>query len=174
MLTCLAEQLLYSLSVTPVTCCEVSHIRLEWPRKKVIPEPTRPRTWDSEQNEQPASILKGSDDGVMHFEESYPSSNVFSLKTTFLKLALFPSSGKRGGAPTLWGPLERASFNHWTYLKMEAEPVSETLFLKKKHWTMDKIRKQDSSKWTAARLRTSSQGRYLLAIFKEGVSSFAR
>jgi hypothetical protein len=33
------------------------------------------------------------------------------------------------------------------YLKMEAESVSETLLLKKKkHWTMDKVQKQDSSK----------------------------
>jgi hypothetical protein len=31
------------------------------------------------------------------------------------------------------------------YLKMEAESASET-FLKKKHWTMDKVLKQDSSK----------------------------
>jgi hypothetical protein len=52
----------------------------------------------------------------------------FSLKTTFRKLALLPSSGKkRGGgvAPTLWGPLEIANLNHWT---------------------MDKVLKQYSSK----------------------------
>jgi hypothetical protein len=29
---------------------------------------------------------------------------------------------------------------------MEAEPTSETLFLKKKHFTMDKVQKQVSSK----------------------------
>jgi hypothetical protein len=29
---------------------------------------------------------------------------------------------------------------------MEAEPASETLFLQKKHWTMDKVQKQDSLK----------------------------
>jgi hypothetical protein len=29
---------------------------------------------------------------------------------------------------------------------MEAQPASETLFLKKKNWTMDKAQKQDSSK----------------------------
>jgi hypothetical protein len=29
------------------------------------------------------------------------------------------------------------------YLKTEAAPVSETLFLKKKQWTMDKVLKQD-------------------------------
>jgi hypothetical protein len=35
------------------------------------------------------------------------------------------------------------------YLKTEAEPASETLFLKeKKHCTMDKVQKQDSSKIT--------------------------
>jgi hypothetical protein len=33
------------------------------------------------------------------------------------------------------------------YLKMEAEPVSET-FLKKKHWMMDKVLKQDYSKYS--------------------------
>jgi hypothetical protein len=65
------------------------------------------------------SILKGSDDGVMHFEESFfgtlPIVQCFSLKTTFRKLALLPSSGKKGGGvtPTLWGPLERATLNHW-------------------------------------------------------------
>jgi hypothetical protein len=32
---------------------------------------------------------------------------------------------------------------------MEAQPVSETLFLKKKHWMMDKVLKQDSSKFHA-------------------------
>jgi hypothetical protein len=30
----------------------------------------------------------------------------------------------------------------------EAEPVSETLFFKEKHWTMDKVLKQDSLKFT--------------------------
>jgi hypothetical protein len=51
-------------------------------------------------------------------------------------------------APSLWGPLEIASLNPFAlfYLKTEAAPVSETLFLKKKHWTMDKVLKQDSSK----------------------------
>jgi hypothetical protein len=54
----------------------------------------------------------------------------FSLKTTFRKLALLPSSGKKGEEgvqPTLWGSLERASLSH---LKMEAEPASETLLKK--------------------------------------------
>jgi hypothetical protein len=32
---------------------------------------------------------------------------------------------------------------------MEAEPASETLFLKKKNWTMDKVQKKDSSKCSA-------------------------
>jgi hypothetical protein len=38
--------------------------------------------------------------------------------------------------PTLWGPLERASLNHWIpifYLKTEEVQGSETLFLKEKH-----------------------------------------
>jgi hypothetical protein len=45
--------------------------------------------------------VKGSDDGAMHFQEScFGTLSVvqyFSLKTTFRKLALFPSSGKKGG-----------------------------------------------------------------------------
>jgi hypothetical protein len=68
-----------------------------------------------------SSILKGSDDAVMHFEEScFRTLSIvqcFPLKTTFRKLALLPSSGKNGGKvvePTLCGPLERASLNHWT------------------------------------------------------------
>jgi hypothetical protein len=32
------------------------------------------------------------------------------------------------------------------YLKTEAEPASETLFLKKKHWAMDEVQQQDFSK----------------------------
>jgi hypothetical protein len=51
----------------------------------------------------------------------YSSSNVFSLKTTFRKLALLPCHPP--------SPL----FD----LMTEAEPASETLFLKKEHWTMD-------------------------------------
>jgi hypothetical protein len=35
-----------------------------------------------------------------------------SKNTMFQKLDLFPSSGKMTGAPTLLGPLERASLNH--------------------------------------------------------------
>jgi hypothetical protein len=65
--------------------------------------------------------LKGSDDGVMHFEEScfWTLSIIqcfFPLKTTFRKLDLLPSSGKKqegeGVEPTLWGPLETATLNH--------------------------------------------------------------
>jgi hypothetical protein len=33
----------------------------------------------------------------------------------------------------------------WTLSIVQAEPASETLFLKKKHWMMDKVQKQDSS-----------------------------
>jgi hypothetical protein len=83
--------------------------------------------------------MKVTDDGVMHFEEScFRTLSIvqrFSLETTFRKLTLLPSSGKKGGegvAPTLWGPLERASLNHWS---------------SEKHRTMDKVLKQDSSKW---------------------------
>jgi hypothetical protein len=67
--------------------------------------------------------LKGSDDGVIiHFEESCCRTlsmvQCFSLKT-FRRLALLPSSGwGEGVAPTLWGPLERASLNHWTPLEL--------------------------------------------------------
>jgi len=47
------------------------------------------------------SVLKGSDDGVMHVEEScFRTLSIvqcFSLRTTFRKLALLPSSGKKGG-----------------------------------------------------------------------------
>jgi hypothetical protein len=50
---------------------------------------------------QSQTILKGSDDGAMHFEESCfrPLSIVqcFALKTTFRKLALLSYSGKKGG-----------------------------------------------------------------------------
>jgi hypothetical protein len=47
-------------------------------------------------------ILKGSDDGVMHFEEScfWTLSTLqcfFLKKTTFRMLALLPSSGKKEG-----------------------------------------------------------------------------
>jgi hypothetical protein len=46
------------------------------------------------------SILKGSDDGVMHFEAAFFTTlsivQCFSLKT-FQKLALLPSSGKKWG-----------------------------------------------------------------------------
>jgi hypothetical protein len=38
---------------------------------------------------------------------------LFLKKTTFRKLNLFPSSGKLMAAPTLLGPLEGASLNHW-------------------------------------------------------------
>jgi hypothetical protein len=63
-------------------------------------------------------ILKSSDDGVLlHFKEScfWTLSIVqcFLKNTTFRKLDLFPSSGKIKVAPTLLGPLERASLNHW-------------------------------------------------------------
>jgi hypothetical protein len=58
------------------------------------------------------------------------------------------------------GPLERASFNHWTQsssdwdhlflrdLKIEAEAASRNVVFKggKKHLTMDEVQKQDSSK----------------------------
>jgi hypothetical protein len=101
------------------------------------------------------SILKGFDDGVMHFEEScFRTLSIvqcfFFKKTTFRKLALLPSSGKKRGrvAPTLWGSLQRASLNHLNYLNTEVEPAYETLFFKRKrHWTMDKVKKQDSSKF---------------------------
>jgi hypothetical protein len=39
----------------------------------------------------------------------------YKKNTTFQELALLPSSGK-GGGPTQFGPLERASLSHWTIL----------------------------------------------------------
>jgi hypothetical protein len=59
------------------------------------------------------SILKGYDYGVTHFEEycfrTLSVIQCFSLKTTFRKLALLPSSGIKKGrewvAPILWGPV---------------------------------------------------------------------
>jgi hypothetical protein len=84
----------------------------------------------------------------MHFEESLFRTlfivQCFSLKTKFRNLAL-PSSGKKvqrlkldhSKGPHRVGATPSPLF----YLKTEAEPVSETLFLKKKHWTMDKVLK---------------------------------
>jgi hypothetical protein len=64
------------------------------------------------------SILKGSDEGVLHLKQSgfWTLSIVqcFLRNATFRKLNLFPSSGKMKVAPTLLGPLERASLSHWT------------------------------------------------------------
>jgi hypothetical protein len=60
--------------------------------------------------------------------------------TVFCKLYLYPYSGKKEVAPTLLGPLETASLNHWAlskgpnrvgstsfYLETETDTVSETL-----------------------------------------------
>jgi hypothetical protein len=99
-------------------------------------------------------ILKGSDDGVMHFEEScfrtFPSSNVFLKKQRFRNWFCFLLQVKRGEgvAPTLSKGPHRVGVTPppLFYLKTEAEPVSETLFLNKKRWTMDKVLKQDFSK----------------------------
>jgi hypothetical protein len=91
------------------------------------------------------TVLKGSDDGVMHFEESLFMTlsivQCFSLKTKFRKLALFPSSGKKGEglAPTLWG---RPPF-----LPEDGSRVSfRNVVFEEKHWTMDKVLKRDPSK----------------------------
>jgi hypothetical protein len=97
----------------------------------------------------------------------YPSSDVFLYKQRFGNWLCFRLQVKVGGSSTLWGPLERVKsqpldklgltlskgphrvgatpyppFN----LKTETEPVSEKLFLKKKHRTMDTVLKQDYSK----------------------------
>jgi hypothetical protein len=97
------------------------------------------------------SIMKGSDGGVMHIEESwfwtisivqcflfkiqrFGSWFCFRLQVQWLRLALFKGPHRVGATPP--------PFFH---LKTEAEPASETLFLKKKHWTMDIVQKQDSS-----------------------------
>jgi hypothetical protein len=58
----------------------------------------------------------------------------FSLKITFRKPALLPSSGKKGGRGGTYsmGSIEKVPhFTPLFYLKTVAEPVSETLFLKK-------------------------------------------
>jgi hypothetical protein len=65
---------------------------------------------------------------------------MFLINTMFRKLDLFLSSGKIMGAPTLLGPLETASLNHWTdpteyvppsyYLRTETDPLSKTLFFR--------------------------------------------
>jgi hypothetical protein len=68
------------------------------------------------------SILKGSEDGVMHFEEScfwtlsiiqcfFFKNDVSETDSCF---HLRVKTIGEGVAPTLWGPLERASLNHWT------------------------------------------------------------
>jgi hypothetical protein len=82
---------------------------------------------------------------------------MFLINTMFWKLDLFLSSGKIMGAPTLLGPLETASLNHWTdpteyvppsyYLRMETDPLSKTLFFLETS-DMDKVKKHDSSKCT--------------------------
>jgi hypothetical protein len=57
----------------------------------------------------------------------YPSSSVFCLKTTFRKLAVLPSSGKKGEKCGTYsvGSL-RASLNHW------ADQLPKRCLLKKK------------------------------------------
>jgi hypothetical protein len=42
---------------------------------------------------------------------------IFLRNAVFRKVDLFPSSGKMMGAPTLFGPLERASLNYYAPLK---------------------------------------------------------
>jgi hypothetical protein len=46
----------------------------------------------------------------------YPSSGI--LNTTFRKLDHFPSSGE-GETSTQLSPLQRANFNHWTFIKVK-------------------------------------------------------
>jgi hypothetical protein len=62
--------------------------------------------------------LKGSDDGILHLKETgFWTLSIlegFLKNMTFRKLDPFPYSGKKKVAPTLLGPLERASLNHWT------------------------------------------------------------
>jgi hypothetical protein len=75
----------------------------------------------------------------------YPSSGIWR-NTTFRKLDLFPSSGKK--TPTQLGPLERANVNHCLlppfYLRTETDPVSETS-CSFKYRTMDKVHKPRNS-----------------------------
>jgi hypothetical protein len=73
-------------------------------------------------------VLKGFDDAVMRFEEScfWTVSIVecFFFKKSFGNWLCFRLQvKKRGGgvAPTLWGPLERASLNHWTRRQKQSQ-----------------------------------------------------
>jgi hypothetical protein len=59
------------------------------------------------------------------FSSSLLLAALYVLKMYHVQLDLFPSSGEGGKTPTLLGPLERASLNHW---KLEANPVSKTLY----------------------------------------------
>jgi hypothetical protein len=92
-----------------------------------------------------SSILKGSDDGVMHFEKS--CFRTLSIVQCFF----FNNNVSENGSASVFrkkggGPQSRCHTFPPFYLKAEAQPVSKTLFLKKKHWTMDKVLNQDSSK----------------------------
>jgi hypothetical protein len=90
--------------------------------------------------------LMGSDDGVMNFEEScfWTLSIVqwfFLLKTTFRKLALFPSSGKKGEGKG-WHVLCRAPSKELVSITgPDGSRASfwNVVFKGKKHWTMDKV-----------------------------------
>jgi hypothetical protein len=70
---------------------------------------------------------------------------------TFGKLELFLSTGEGKETPALLGLLERANLSHWvspsSHLKMNTDPVSETLFPSySKFRTMDKVHKPSDSK----------------------------
>jgi hypothetical protein len=73
----------------------------------------------------------------------------FYLKKRFGNWLCFRRQVKNGGLrlDLSKGPHRvGATLPSFFCLKTEAEPASETLFLKKRHWTMGKVQKQDSSK----------------------------
>jgi hypothetical protein len=81
----------------------------------------------------------------MHFEESFFSTlsivQCLSLKTTFRKLALLPSSGKEGEGKEV-PPLSRPFLP-----ENGSRACFRDVVFKEKHWTINKVLKKDSSKW---------------------------
>jgi hypothetical protein len=78
----------------------------------------------------------------------YPSSTVFSLKKTFRKLALPPSSGKKGGRGGTYSVGSvRKSFPPPFFPEDGSRTSFRNVVFKEKLWTMDKVLKQDSLKY---------------------------
>jgi hypothetical protein len=88
------------------------------------------------------SILKGSDDGVKHFEES--CFRTLSI-VQWLKLALSKGPHRASATPPP-PPFTR---------RRKQSQFPKRCFLKKKHWRMDKFLKQDYSKRNCFMAQTS-------------------